>query len=98
METVTCMVRYFRNVDFSDVNNDVTVNTYYGKNLFENSSAGVMGRAVTELNREDLLENKVWDKDLGRPEVSFASEYRPDEDISSQACVVGRKAQNSVNF
>lgn len=83
METVTCTVTYFRNVEFADTQNDVSVKTYYGKNLFENSSAGVLGRPVTDLNKEDLVKEGVWDMDLGRPEISFASEYRPDEDISS---------------
>ena len=98
LETVACTVRYFRTLDFASVDTDVTVKTYYGKNLFENSAAGIFGRPITQLNKEDLVDERIWGPDLADPEISFASEYRKIEDQSSQSCVVGRKVSNSVNF
>ena len=47
LETVACTVRYFRQMKHANVDTDVTVKTYYGKNLFENSAAGIIGRPIT---------------------------------------------------
>ena len=53
---------------------------------------------MTQLNSEDLLEEKVWGPELSDPKTSFKSEYRPEEGTSSQTCIVGRKVSNAVNF
>ena len=98
LESVACTVRYFRQMKHANVDTDVTVKTYYGKNLFENNAPGIIGRPITQLNKEDLVDEKIWGPDLGKPEISFASEYRPVDGQSSQSCVVGRKVSNTVNF
>ena len=82
-ESVTCTVRYFRDKAFADVTKDVVVKNYYGKNMFENSGAGVEGRPMTQLNQEDLLTEKIWVADLSNPERSYSSKYSTSQKTAS---------------
>ena len=60
MESVTCSVRYYRAVKFADVYNDVSVKTYYGKNVLFHGAGIDDGRPMTKLNEEELTSSKVW--------------------------------------
>ena len=74
LESVTCQVKYNRGFSFTnDLENDVSVNSYYGSGLFEKGSSAVKDLVVGDLNKSDRLDDLIWGPDLSNPQTSFFS-------------------------